>query len=477
MFDAIIIGAGVVGTAIAREISKYKGNFLVLERNNDVSCGTTKANSGIVHAGFDAKVGSKKAYFNVLGAKMYPDLAKELNFPYKQNGAFVLAFDEDKDGVLDDLLNRAKLNGVEGCEILSGDEIRKMEPNVSKEVTKGLYAKTSGIVSPYEMCIALAENAYSNGVEFEFEKEVKDINKVDDHFVVFTKDGKEYETKVVINSAGLHADEINNMLSSIKYHITPRKGEYVLLDKEFAFYTKTTLFQLPTKMGKGILVAPTTHSNILVGPTAYDVKDKDQTWTTFEGLEEVWNKGTLSVPGLYKGGIITQFSGNRAHEDKGDFVVEFASDVEGLYNLVGIESPGLASSPAIAKYAVDEVSKYLHLEKNPKFNPNREAIKRIANMSSDELKEAIKENPLYGHVICRCEVVSEAEIIESIHRFPGARDLDGVKRRTRAGMGRCQMGFCTPRIMEILARELGVDIKSITKKGKNSKLIVSDIKE
>ena len=477
MFDVIIVGAGVVGCAVARELSKYKGKFLVLERNNDVSCGTTKANSGIVHAGFDAKVGSKKAYFNVLGAKMYPKLAGELNFPFKQNGAFVLAFDEDKDGVLDDLLNRAKLNGVDGCEILSGDEIRKIEPNVSKDVTKGLYAKTSGIVSPYEMCIALAENAYQNGVMFEFEKEVKDIKKENGHFVILTSDGSKYESKLVINSAGLHADEINNMLSKTKYHITPRKGEYVLLDKEFAFYTKTTLFQLPTKMGKGILVTPTTHSNILVGPTAYDVVDKDQTWTTIEGLEDVWKKGTLSVPGLYKGGIITQFSGNRAHEDGNDFIVEFSKDVEGLYNLVGIESPGLASSPAIAKHAVDEVKDYLKLELNPAFNPNREAIRRIANMSSDELKEAIKENPLYGHVICRCEVVSEAEIVESIKRFPGAKDLDGVKRRTRAGMGRCQMGFCTPRIMEILARELGVDIKDITKKGGNSKMIVSEIKE
>ena len=230
-------------------------------------------------------------------------------------------------------------------------------------------------------------------------------------------------------------------------------------------------------MGKGILVAPTTHSNILVGPTAYDVEDKDQTWTTFEGLEEVWKKGTLSVPGLYKGGIITQFSGNRAHEDGNDFVVEFSKDVEGLYNLVGIESPGLASSPAIAKHAVDEIKDYLKLEANPNFNPNREAIKRIANMDSKELSELIKHNPLYGHVICRCEVVSEAEIVEAIHRFPGAKDLDGVKRRTRAGMGRCQMGFCTPRIMEILARELCIDFKDITKKGKNSKLIVSNIKE
>jgi len=477
MYDIIIIGAGVIGTAIARELSKYKGNFLVLEKNNDVSCGTTKANSGIVHAGFDAEVGSRKAFFNVLGAKMYPTLAKELNFPYKQNGAFVLAFDEDKEGVLDKLMERARLNGVEGCSILSGDEIRKIEPNVSNNVTKGLYAKTSGIVSPYEMCIALAENAYNNGVNFEFEKEIINVKKENDYFIIEAKDGSIYEAKVLVNAAGLHSDEINNKLSNIKYHITPRKGEYMLLDKEYSFYTTKTLFQLPTKMGKGILVAPTCHSNILVGPTSKDVLDKDKTWTTYEGLDEAWSKGLLSVPSLNKGGIITQFGGNRAREDGGDFIVGFSSDVKGLYNLVGIESPGLASAPGIAKYSIDELSKYLSLEKNDKFNPNREAIKKISNMNSKELEELIKINPLYGHVICRCEVVSEAEIVEAITRFPGARDLDGIKRRTRAGMGRCQMGFCTPKIMEILARELKIEMKDVTKKGKNSKLIVSSIKE
>ena len=477
MFDIIIIGAGVIGTAVARELSKYKGNFLVLEKNNDVSCGTTKANSGIVHAGFDAKPGSKKAYFNVLGHDMYKELASDLEFPYKENGAFVLAFDDDKDGILDELLDRAKKNNVKGCSIISGDEIRKLEPNVSKDVTKGLYAKTSGIVSPYEMCIALAENAYQNGVNFEFEKEIVDIKKIDDHFVIKAKDNSIYESKVIINAAGVHSDEINNMLSNIKYHITPRKGEYMLLDKEYSFYTKMTLFQLPTKMGKGILVAPTCHSNILVGPTSIDVSDKDETATTYEGLKEAWNKGLLTVPTLNKGGIITQFSGNRAHEDSNDFIVEFSKDVKGLFNLIGIESPGLASSPAIASYTAGEVAKYLNLEKNDKFNPKRKAIKRISELNSKEIEELIKINPLYGHVICRCEVVSEAEIVEAIHRFPGAKDLDGIKRRTRAGMGRCQMGFCTPKIMEILARELKIDISDVTKKGNNSKLISSKIKE
>ena len=477
MYDIIIIGSGIIGSSIARFLSKYKANILVLEKADDVSCGTTKANSGIVHAGFDAKPGTNKAYYNVKGAQMYPQLAKELDFPYKQNGAFVLSFDKFGHDTLLELLDRAKKNNVSDVEILSGDEIRKMEPNVSKEVVEGLYAKTSGIVSPYEMCIAMAENACANGVEFLFNKEVENIKKGNDAFVISCEDSSIYEAKVLINAAGCHSDEINNMLSNKKYHIIPRKGEYVLLDKEYSYISQKTLFQLPTKMGKGILVSPTTHGNIIVGPTALDVLDKDDVSTTYEGLNEVWNKALKSVPNLPKGGIITQFSGIRAHEENGEFVISFSEDVKGLYNLVGIESPGLASSPAIALKVSEDVSKYLKLEINNKFNPIRKSIKHISKMTDEELANVIKEDPLYGHVICRCEVVSEAEIVEAIRRKPGAVDLDGVKRRVRAGMGRCQMGFCTPKIMEILAKELNVSIDKINKKGEGSELIEGRLKD
>lgn len=477
MEDIIIIGSGIIGSSIARELSKYKANILVLEKNNDVSCGTTKANSGIVHAGFDAKPNSKKAFFNVEGAKLYPNLSKELDFPFKQNGAFVLSFSKDGRKTLDELMERARLNNVKGCKILSGDEIRKMEPNVSSLVVEGLYAETSGIVSPYEMCIAMAENAASNGVRFEFNKEVINIHKENDLFIIKTLDGKTYETKVLVNAAGCHSDEINNMLSNHKYHIIARKGEYVLLDKEYSYISKKTLFQLPTKMGKGILVSPTCHGNIIVGPTALDVSNKDLTWTTPDGLNEVWKKALISVPNLPKGGIITQFSGLRAHEENEDFIVSFSEDVKGLFNLVGIESPGLASAPAIASYSAKEIANYLKLENNLNFNPIRKAIKHISHMTDDELKEAIKENKEYGHVICRCEVVSEAEIKEAIRRTPGAVDLDGVKRRVRAGMGRCQMGFCTPKIMEILKEELGLSMEDITKRGNKSFVVEGRIKD
>ena len=476
-YDVLIIGSGIIGTSIARELSKFKANILVLDKENDVSCGTTKANSGIVHAGFDAKPGSRKAFFNVLGARMFKALKEELDFPYEENGAFVLSFSEDGHDTLLELLDRAEKNGVDECSIISGDEVRRIEPNVSKDVVEALYAKTSGIVSPYEMAIAMAENAGANGVKFEFNKEVVSLKKNGSLFEVKTKDGSLYEAKVVVNAAGVHSDEINNLISKNKYEIKGRKGEYVLLDKEYSYISNTTLFQLPTKMGKGILVTPTCHHNILVGPTALDIENKDNTWTTYDGLLEAFQKGTLSVPSLPRGGIITQFSGIRAHESHDDFTVEFSKDVEGLYNLIGIESPGLASSPAIATYAAKEIADYLKLLVNPDFNPIRKGIKHISHMNAAELKEAIKENPLYGHVICRCEVVSEAEIRDAIRRYPGARDLDGVKRRVRAGMGRCQMGFCTPRIMEILSEELNLSLEDITKKGEGSKIVVGGIKE
>lgn len=477
MYDCLIIGSGIIGSSIARELSRYQGNFLVLEKENDVSCGTTKANSGIIHAGFDALPNTLKARFNVEGTKMYPTLSKELDFPYRKNGAFVLSFSLEGHKTLETLMERAKENGVSGCSILSGDEIRAIEPNVSKEVVEGLYAKESGIASPYEMAIAMAENATTNGVEFRFLEEVDNIKPIEGGFEVHTKSNEVFQTKVLVNAAGVYADNFNNMVSTIKYHIIPRKGEYVLLDKSFGSLTNATLFQLPTAMGKGVLVSPTTHGNIIVGPTAYDVVDKDNTWTTPKGLSEVFGKALLSLPTLPYSGIITQFSGLRAHEEHDDYVIGFSKDVPGFFNCLGIESPGLASSPSIARYAVSEIKTYLNLKDNPKFVKERVGISHIRLMNDLELEKAIQTNPEYGHVICRCEVVSEAEIREAIRRKPGAVDLDGVKRRVRAGMGRCQMGFCTPRVMEILAEELHEPLVNITKKGQGSEIVVGRIKE
>lgn len=474
MKKIIIIGAGVIGCSIARELSRYDASVLVLESNNDVACGTSKANSGIVHAGFDAKPGTLKAKFNILGNPMFDRISKELDFPFKRIGAMVLCFDEQDFPALTELYQKGIKNGVEGLEVLMGDKVREIEPYVSDKVVAALVAPTSGIAGPYEMTIAYAENAYTNGVSFEFNKKVTSI-KQSDEWVVECEDGSSYSADLVINCAGVFADEINNMVCDDKIKIVARKGEYMLLDKTNGYIAGKTLFQLPTAMGKGILVSPTTHGNILLGPTALDVEDKLSTSTTVDGLNETFSKASQSVPSLNKRMVITQFSGLRAHNVEGDFVIGM-SDKQGFYNVAGIESPGLTSAPAIAVHVAKEVAEYLALGVNADFNPVRKGIKQFATMSDDEREKAIAENPLYGKVVCRCEVVTEGEIVDSINRPLGAKDLDGVKRRTRAGMGRCQSGFCTSRIMEILARETGVDMQDVTKFGKGSNLLIGRVK-
>ena len=471
MYDVLIVGAGVVGCAIARELSRYQLHIAVADKENDVSMGTSKANSGIVHAGFDAHTGTNKAIYNVLGARMFPELSRELDFPFRQNGALVLCFDEAQKGKLNELLEQGQRNGVKGLSIIDGNKVREMEPNVSEKVVAALYAETSGIVSPYEMTIALAENAAVNGVEFLLGQEVKKIEKDGENFKV--KLGKKtVKAKIVINCAGVYADDIyNQLVGSHQLDIVNRKGEYCLLDKKCGGLCDKTLFQLPSNMGKGVLVAPTTHGNIIVGPTAADVPSKEDVDTTFEGLNVTFNTALKSVPSLSRRNIITQFAGLRAHPTGGDFVIG-ESEINGFYNVAGIESPGLTAAPAIAVDVAEEVANRLNAVKKDNFISTRKGIPCFAKMSDSEREELIKQNPLYGKIVCRCENVTEGEIVDSINRPVGATDLDGVKRRTRAGMGRCQMGFCTPRVMEILSRELGKDMTEITKFGKGSQIAV-----
>lgn len=469
--DIIVIGAGIVGCSLARELSRYEVSVLVVDKEDDVSCGTSKANSGIAHAGFDAEPGTLKAKFNVEGNRLIKKLAKELDFPMKENGALVLGFDEESLPKIEELYERGVKNGVPDLRIIHTEEILKLEPGVNPEVKHALYAPSSALVSPYEMTIAYAENAAHNGVEFALGKEVRSIWKEGDKFVLEFTDGTHEECRTLVNCAGVHADQIHMMVAGgdSPYHIVPRKGEYVLLDKMYGGMASRTLFQTPTKMGKGILVAPTTHGNLLVGPNAHDQGDKEDTDTSVEGLDEIWKKALLTMPSLPKRGIITQFAGLRAHaRETDDFIVGYDGKVEGLYEIAAIESPGLTSAPAIAVHASSEIAGKMGLKEKKGFDPIRKAIPRIAELTNEERESLIKENPLYGHIICRCEVVSEGEIVEAIRRVPGAKDLDGIKRRTRAGMGRCQMGFCTPKAMEILARELKEDITDVTKKGRSS---------
>ena len=476
MKDVIIIGGGVIGCGIARELARYQASVLLLERGNDVSVGTSKANSGIVHGGFDAKPNTLKAKYNVQGNAMFDELSKELDFPFRRNGSMVLCFDESQMDGLTELYNRGIANGVKDMYIVKGnDEIKKREPHVSDKAVGALVVPTGGIVSPYEMTVAYAENASVNGVEFRFLSEVTSIVKSEECFTVTCADGYIENAKVVINAAGVYADVINNMVCSKKLSIVARKGDYVLMDKTCGYLADHTLFQLPTKMGKGVLVTPTTHGNILVGPTATDVEDKDDVNTTADELNEAFAKASLTIPELSRRNIITQFSGLRAHLDVDDFVIG-ESEVAGFYNVAGIESPGLSCAPAIAVDIANAVADKLGLARKAHFEAKRKGIPQFSKLSNIEREKLIDQNPLYGKIVCRCEVVTEGEIVDSIRRPIGAKDLDGVKRRTRAGMGRCQAGFCTPRIMEILARELKCDMQDVTKRGGESNVVIGKTK-
>lgn len=470
MYDIVIIGSGVIGCSIARELSKYNMKICVVEKESDVAAGTSKANSGIVHGGFDAKTDSMKARFNVEGNKMFDSLSKQLDFPFKRNGSLVLCFEKDQICKLEELKDQGEKNGVSGLEIIDKKRLHEMEPNISGNAVAALYAPTGGIVCPYEMTIAMAENAYTNGVEFKFENEVKTIKKCNNEYIVIT-DKCEIKTKLVINAAGVYADEINNMVSERKAKIIPRKGEYCLFDKAVGEMVKSTIFQLPTKMGKGILVTPTVDGNLLIGPTAYDIDDKSNVDTTRNGIKEVINKASLSVGNIPQRQMITTFSGLRAHEDSDDFIIGEAEDAKGFINVMGIESPGLSSAPAIAKYVEQLVVEQLEPEKNPNFNPNRKGIVKFRELNNEERKKLIAQRSEYGKIICRCEVVTEGEIIDSIRRPLGARTLDGVKRRTRAGMGRCQSGFCSTRVVDILSRELKISPIEVTKFGRKSNIL------
>ena len=465
MKDVIIIGAGVSGCAVARELSRYELDICVLEKESDVCEGTSKANSGIVHGGFDAKPGTLKAKLNVLGNQMMDEMAEKLDFPFRRNGAMVVCQSKEEMAVLEELMERGKKNGVEGMEMLSRSQALLLEPNLADTVYAAIHIPSSGIVCPFEMNLAYAENAVQNGVQFHLETEVKQIEKMENGFRVLTDKGM-LETRFLINAAEVYADIFHNMVSREKIHITPRRGEYCLLDKNAGNLVERTIFQIPTPKGKGVLVTPTVHGNLLIGPTAADITDKEGTETTSDGLEEVMKKCTKSVKNIPKRQIITSFAGLRAHEDDGDFIIQEVKDAKGFIDVAGIESPGLSSVPAIGVYVRDIMAGLTELCEKKEFCEHRKRITRISELSREEQNGLIQENPAYGQIVCRCEGVTMGEILDAIHRPLGATTLDGIKRRTRAGMGRCQAGFCTPKNMELLAEELHLELKDIRKTGR-----------
>ena len=465
--DVIVIGAGVVGCLTARELSRYSLRTLVLEAGGDVAEGASKANSAIVHAGFDAKPGTNKAKFNVLGNMMFEGVCRELKVPFRRNGSLVLAFSEDECRSLEELKERAGVNGVP-VEIIGQDELRRREPNVSPEAIAALWAPTGGICCPYQLAFRAAENAAANGVRFMFDAEVTGLERSGQGvWEVRCADGRTFTATCVVNCAGIHSDELNNLVSATKYSIQARRGEYLMLDRDEEKNFSATMFQVPSKMGKGILVSPTVDGTVIVGPTAEDIPDKEDKATTYEGIEKVKAGAMRTWPGLPLGKVITEFSGLRAHETTvGDFILGEAPDAPGFFNAVGVESPGLTSAPAIGEHLTGLVVKRIGEMRNGGGPVQRKTPDEISQdvsdwpttreMSKKDLAELIKREPSFGRVICRCEEVTEGEIRAAIRARVGARTLDGIKRRTRSGMGRCQGGFCTPRLIELLGEELGL---------------------
>ena len=471
MFDVAVIGGGVIGATILRELTKYRLNVCLLEKEADVAMGQSRANSGIVHAGFDAPVGSLKATFNVLGNTMMEDYARELGVKFKRNGSLVVAFSEEELKTLKELKARGELNGVKKLRIISKEELFEIEPSVSKNAVGALLAPTGGIVCPYKLTVAAVGNAMDNGATLLTEFEVVKINKCENAFTITAKDGKSVTAKIMINCAGIYSEEIAKAAGDNSFTVGGRKGEYILLDRECGDFVKHTLFFTPTEKGKGILVSPTVDGNIILGPTAEQVSDKNVE-TSVDGLKDVQEKAAKMCDKVPFGGTITSFAGTRAYCNIHDFIIEESKTVEGLINCAGIESPGLTSAPAIAKFVVEDlVSKFFEMVDNLDFDGQRKPDDFFNNLSVEEKNNIIKENPAYGKIICRCERITEGEIVRAIKTNPPATNVDAIKRRTRSGMGRCQGGFCQPQVVEIIARELNIPIEQVTKSGKGSYLL------
>lgn len=468
MRDIIVIGAGVVGCSIARELSKYNLDVLVVEKNSDVSEGISKGNSGIVHAGYNEKIGTLKAKLNIEGNKIFDDLSRDLQFPFKRNGAFILAFSDEDMNILESLKENGEKLGVEGLEILTREEALNIEPNLNKEIVGVLNVKTSGIVSPYEMTIALAENAAENGVEFKLNSKVTNIEKISEGYKVTLNNKELVSGKIIINASGLEGAFLNNLVSMTKREINPVKGEYCLFDKVAGAMINKILFQVPNKLSKGVLVTPTAEGNLLVGPNAVEGKTLE---TSREGIDEILDKSKKSLEELPVARILNTFSGIRPKTKEGDFIIEEVVDAKNFINVIGIDSPGLTAAPAIGVYVVNMIKERLDLVEKKNFKKTREKIVRFAELSLEEKNKLIKEKPAYGHMVCKCEFVTEGEIVEAIHRPIKALTVDAIKRRTRASMGGCQGIGCTLPISKILSRELGIDISDINKNSEGSPVI------
>ena len=450
MYDVAIIGGGVVGGMIARKLSEYNIKLCIIEKENDVANGATKANSAIIHAGFDAKCGSLKAKLNVIGSEMMEKACEELDVKYKKNGALVIGFDDNDRKTIEELLERGIQNGVKDLKILNINAIKEIEPNISDNVKCALYAPTSAIVCPYELTIASIGNAMDNGADLKLNFEVASIDFNNSTYTLHSSNGEVCSAKYIINAAGIYADKIANMVGDYSFEINPRRGEYILMDKEEGNIISHTIFRTPSKMGKGILLSPTVDNNLLAGPTSVDIEDKENKDTTNQGFSQIIEQALENVNNVGFNKSITSFCGLRAVGNTGDFIINNTNN--SFINVAGIESPGLSSSPAIAIYVRDMlIDMGLNLENKNNYNPYRKSPHFFSRLSIEEKNKIIAQDKRFGKIVCRCETVSEGEIIYALHQNPKPTDMDGIKRRTRANMGRCQGGFCYPRIVELIS--------------------------
>lgn len=473
--DVIIIGCGVVGAACARHLSRYRLQITILEAGSDVAAGTTKANSAILHAGYDPEPGSLMARLNVEGVRMAEEICARLDVPYQKTGSMVLAFDEKDRECLRKLLARGEKNGVQQLRILSGQEARQLEPNLSGSVAEALLAPTAAIVNPWEYALAMAETAVKNGAVLCRNCPVTAINRDADGFAV-TAGGRMFHSRYIINAAGVRAGEIQEMAGEKEFTIRPAKGEYYLLDKCEGNRVSRVIFQCPGPAGKGVLVAPTVHGNLIAGPTS-EPSAPDDLSNTAKGLRTVRELAARSVPGIRFRENIRNFTGVRAASDRGDFILEESRSVPGLFHAAGICSPGLSAAPAIAAYLTERMAERgLELREKETFDDTRRHI-RFRELDAAARSALIAQDPRYGRVVCRCETVTEGEIIDSLRQPIPPASINGVKRRVGAGMGRCQGGFCGPRVQEILARELGVRPADIPLEDQGSYILTGETKE
>ena len=475
-YDVAIIGAGVIGAMAARELSRYNLTVCLLEKENDVATGASRANSGIIHGGYDPEPGTLKAKMNTEGIGLLYEAARDLNVHYKNNGSLVCAFGTpEEEAIVEELYQRSLVNGIAGLRVITGEEARVLEPNLSEKVSKALHVPNAGIICPYDLTIAAVGNAMDNGVELKRNFAVSSIEK-GDVFTINSAAGEAIEAARLVNCAGGYSDQIAKLVGDDFFTIIPRAGEYMLLDKTEGSRVSHTIFQVPSAEGKGILVSPTVDGNLLTGPTATKVATPDSTEITPAGIAMISRFAAKSVPSVNFRQVITSFSGVRSSERGGDFIIKNSEKTDGVVHVAAIDSPGLTSCVAIARMAVDLLKEQgLALQKKENWNGKRENTRAFREMTDEEKDAYIKENPAYGKIVCRCETVSEGEIRAAIRRNPPAYDIDGVKRRTRSGMGRCQGGFCSPYVMRLIAEEQGIPMEEVTKSGPGSRPLIGKL--